>query len=84
MVFERIVIPPAVAGELQHASTPAIVRAWIATPPAWLEVCSPAGPVRGLSLGVGEVEAIALALEFRADWSLADDLKARQAATNVV
>jgi predicted nucleic acid-binding protein len=37
-LFDRIVIPRAVAAELQHPKTPALVRVWMATPPAWLDV----------------------------------------------
>jgi len=34
VLFGRIVIPRAVAEELQHRQTPAVVRVWMATPPA--------------------------------------------------
>src|SRR3954468_6774947 len=80
VLFERIVIPPAVAGELQHANTPPVVRSWIAAPPAWLEVRPPPGPLPGLTLGAGELQAIALALELGAVPFLADDSEARRAA----
>jgi DEAD/DEAH box helicase domain-containing protein len=43
VLFERICIPRAVAEELQHPSTPAVVRAWLADPPAWLEIRPIAG-----------------------------------------
>ena len=37
-LFGRVVIPPVVAVELQRPRTPAPVRAWMASPPAWLEM----------------------------------------------
>jgi predicted nucleic acid-binding protein len=80
VLFERIILPPAVASELQHANTPAVVRSWIAAGPSWLEVRTPADTDPQLTLGAGEVEAIALALELGADWFLVDDSQARRAA----
>ena len=40
-LYRTVLIPPAVKAELAHANTPAVVRAWISQPPAWLEVVSP-------------------------------------------
>jgi predicted nucleic acid-binding protein len=37
-LFGRLVIPRAVAAELQHPQTPAVVRVWMATFPAWLDI----------------------------------------------
>jgi predicted nucleic acid-binding protein len=36
-LFEHVIIPSVVAEELQRPRTPAPVRAWMASPPAWLE-----------------------------------------------
>jgi predicted nucleic acid-binding protein len=80
-LFNRVIIPLAVASELQHPNTPAAVRTWIAAPPQWAEIRSPAVKRASLNLGPGEVEAIALALEMRAQAVLLDDQKARAAAT---
>ena len=33
-LYERVVIPPAVQGELQRPHTPSVVRQWVAHPPA--------------------------------------------------
>jgi len=33
-LYERVVIPPAVHGELQRPHTPSVVRQWVAQPPA--------------------------------------------------
>jgi predicted nucleic acid-binding protein len=35
-LFQAVVIPPQVAGELSHPRTPAAVREFIASPPSWL------------------------------------------------
>jgi predicted nucleic acid-binding protein len=37
-LFGRVLIPPMVAEEFQRSRTPAPVRAWISSPPEWLEV----------------------------------------------
>ncbi|HEX4588325.1 MAG TPA: hypothetical protein VH120_00225 [Gemmataceae bacterium] len=78
-LFERIIIPSAVAAELQHPNTPAGVRTWLATSPAWLEIRAPATVDPTLVLGAGEVQAISLALEIGAVPFLADDAQARRA-----
>jgi len=40
-LYGRVFIPPAVAEELDHQSTPDIVRAWLASRPNWLEIRRP-------------------------------------------
>jgi len=40
-LYGRVIIPPAVAQELNHESTPDVVRAWIGTRPSWLEIRQP-------------------------------------------
>ncbi len=37
-LYGHVIIPHAVLRELQHPRTPAVVRAWMAHPPAWLEI----------------------------------------------
>lgn len=74
-LFDSVIIPPAVAFETRRS---------IPSRPAWLRVQSlpkqlPA-VVERPALGDGEREAIALALEVRADRVVLDDLPARRAA----
>ena len=68
-LFDQVLIPSAVMNELTRPRTPEIVRAWIAAPPAWLQVRSVKNPeTRDLEhLGAGEREAIFLAEELDAE-----------------
>lgn len=74
-MFESVLIPPAVAREIRP-SVPAVR--------AWLQVQVPATPMPGhvsrRRLGDGELEAIALAIEFNADQIILDDRPARRLA----
>ena len=38
-LFQKVLTPERVRGELAHAEAPAAVRGWIAAPPTWLEIC---------------------------------------------
>jgi predicted nucleic acid-binding protein len=82
-LFVRVMIPTEVQAELQHHRTPGMVRAWIAHPPAWLEIRPVSGTVDAdlLHLDGGEQAAIRLAQRVSADVVLLDDRKARDAAT---
>jgi predicted nucleic acid-binding protein len=81
-LFGRVLIPPAVVQELQHPRTRAPVRAWMASPPAWLRMRTARQPLMTptLPLGLGEREAITLAQDLRADLVLIDDLEGCQEA----
>lgn len=73
-LFECVLIPEIVAAELSRPSTPAAVRAWLATTPVWLERRSVA--VAGTfppRLGAGERAAITLAQTANAALLLIDD-----------
>jgi predicted nucleic acid-binding protein len=82
VLFGHILIPHAVAEELQHPQTPAKVRAWLTSPPPWLEIrhVGHAPPTTLAHLDPGEQEAILLAQELQADLLLMDDWQGRQEA----
>jgi predicted nucleic acid-binding protein len=50
-LYGRVLIPPAVAEELNHESTPKVVRVWLAGPPSWLEIRRAVGTLRVLADG---------------------------------
>ncbi|MGA3143798.1 MAG: DUF3368 domain-containing protein [Verrucomicrobiota bacterium] len=79
-LFRQVVIPPTVFRELQQPNTPPLVRQWARSLPAWIAVQTP--KTLNLSLGVdaGELEAICLAQEIKADAILMDDRAGRNAA----
>jgi predicted nucleic acid-binding protein len=81
-LYGQVVVPRAVAEELQHPSTPRNARAWVRALPAWCALRSPRHPTPSeLSrLGAGEREAILLAEEWEADRVLLDDSAGRKAA----
>lgn len=81
-LFGRIVIPPAVFDEMRRERTPQPVKDWIDSQPLWLEIKQPSLELDELarSLGKGEREAIALAIELEADALLLDDKRATNEA----
>lgn len=80
LLFDQVLIPPAVLREMGQPRTPEPVRLWAVSPPGWLIVRQPAVVDDGLKLGDGEKEAIGLAQEIQATRLLIDDRDAVRAA----
>lgn len=78
-LFGEVLIPPAVAFELSNAEAPLQSRALVAQPPSWLRILRPQDEsvtevrISAVKLGLGEVEAIALAKDMNADLLLIDE-----------
>lgn len=85
-LFEKVIIPSVVYGELARAEAPEAVRTWIKARPAWLEVqIHPSGPFDDASLESlddGEKAALALAASLAADLVLMDDREGVRIARN--
>jgi predicted nucleic acid-binding protein len=81
-LYGRVIIPPAVREELNHAKTPKAVREWLSKSPDWLEVVAPSiiPPATLTELDAGEMEAITLALQSGADLLLIDERDGTAAA----
>jgi predicted nucleic acid-binding protein len=81
-LYGEVLVPPAVLRELANERTPAAVRAWLSNRPEWLRVQAPREPFLQLrdAIDDGEREAIALAVEVRADALLMDDRDGRRHA----
>ncbi len=76
-IFSRVLIPPAVVSELNHARTPPVVAVWAANLPFWVDVVPP-----GQVIEEGETEAIAVALQVCGAVTLIDERKASVVARN--
>ena len=76
----RLLIPAAVADELTHARTPPAVSRWIHEKPPWAGIQSPLRMDPMPQLGLGERQAISLALEVNPSRLLIDDRAARRIA----
>lgn len=84
VLFEKVVLPGTVQGELASGKAPLLMRHWIARLQAWLEVRdAPLTRVDDASLkgiDAGEKAAIQLAMSLGADLVLMDDRKGVNAA----
>ncbi len=79
-LFRQVLIPPTVFRELQQPNTPPLVRQWAASLPTWIAVQTPKTVNLVLDVDAGELEAICLAQEIKADAVLMDDRAGRNAA----
>lgn len=79
-LFRSVIIPTAVENELNRVESPATVRQWLKARPEWLMLRSPKQVDPRLDLDEGELQAIALAAELKADLLLMDEKKGRRIA----
>lgn len=80
-LFRRVILPTAVEDELHDIGAPAVVRAWVERPPAWLEIMETPGPGPA-TLDEGEAAVIALAVALHADMVLIDERRGVHVARN--
>lgn len=80
VLFEKVVLPPAVHRELNHPGAPATVAAWADSPPSWVSIESPLKVDPTIRLGAGESEAISLAMERQISIILIDERRGTDAA----
>lgn len=80
-LFQRVILPTAVKDELDDINAPGAVRAWMGSPPAWLEILDLRGPAPA-TLDEGEAAVIALAVFLHADMVLMDERKGVKYARN--
>jgi predicted nucleic acid-binding protein len=83
-LFGEVICPPEVFDECSHPGAPADLRAWILSQPSWLRVVPVAQPGSAWPydavLDRGEVAALRLAEQLRADLVLIDERKGRLVA----
>lgn len=82
-MFEKVLVPGAVHGELTDARTPEIVRRRVLSPPSWYEVRivpETGATTFPVTLHRGEREAILLAESLNADVLLIDEQAGRDIA----
>ena len=75
-LFEHVIVPAGVIGELQHPRSPPRVAAWAAHPPEWVNVVHVSTSRSWGGLGQGETEVLAFSEQRHADVVLVDERKA--------
>jgi predicted nucleic acid-binding protein len=81
-LYQTIIIPSAVFGELSAEASPVKVKKWLENKPDWLLIKEPLVDVSLTTFGldVGESEAIQLAKELAADLLIIDEKQGRKIA----
>jgi predicted nucleic acid-binding protein len=79
-LFGQVIVPPEVAAELLHSNRSQDVRDFMSFHPTWLIERAPAAIEPIPSLHAGELAAISLARELKADLLLIDEVLGRKAA----
>lgn len=82
-LVEKTVLPASVQAELLHEAAPAVVRAWAARPPAWVEIRAAEQIISAKDISPADREAISLAKELNASVLLMDDSQARRCAARL-
>jgi predicted nucleic acid-binding protein len=79
LLFSKVMVPEhVISQELQAPRTPRLVQDWVRKLPPWVEIRRPSSTEK-LGLGLGEEQAIALAIELLAPL-LVDERDAREIA----
>jgi predicted nucleic acid-binding protein len=80
--FGEVLIPMAVVEELSHTAAPLMVREWIKAPPGWLRIedTVESDSADFIEIHRGEIAAILLAEQVRAEFIIMDDAGARAVA----
>ncbi len=81
-LFEVITIPIGVKDELVAEQSNEAIQSWALAPPSWVNIQPVPQLIENLppKLGLGEREAISLAVNLQSDLIILDDWEARQAA----